>query len=577
LEKGNTKYAYDLVANLTNIDYPSSTDVKLQYDALNRLTKMIDASGTNTYSYTAAGQILTEDGPFASDTVTNTYVNRLRTALSLQQPSGVWTNGFIYDAARRLTNVTSSAGSFGNVYVTGVGGASGYSSSLLQQLLLGNGSVITNNFDPVGRLLATHLRTSAGVLTNKHEYLYDLAGQRTNETRMDASTLVYSHDKIGQLKVSDSSVNSEDRGYFYDSAWNLNRRTNNGATYTFTVDNKNQLTSDPNCADYYDGNGNLTRRTLYGADYNIYSYDDENRLVSMSFLYGAASSQWQTVWSYDGLGRLRSRVDYTYSNGGGGWLYSTTTCYIYDGFRVIQERDGNNTPAVSYTRGNDLSGSFEGAGGIGGLLARSSGYSSGNFTSHAYYHADAGGNITFMLNSSQSMVAKYRYDPFGNTISSSGSLWGANLYRFSSKEIHAPSGMYYYLYRFYDPYLQRWINRDPLQEWGGLNLYTFVLNSPVISVDALGKSIYDDLSNTNCIAQLRKPKLMPLTQSRADQQLLVQASKQALEYEKTVYKKSKQHLENWEFLEAVNVFLAEDGRILPFPIERPPGAKPKDK
>src|SRR5713226_212002 len=40
--------------------------------------------------------------------------------------------------------------------------------------------------------------------------------------------------------------------------------------------------------------------------------------------------------------------------------------------RVIQERTGtNNTPAVSYTRGLDLSGTLEGAGGIGGLLARS--------------------------------------------------------------------------------------------------------------------------------------------------------------------------------------------------------------
>jgi RHS repeat-associated protein len=58
------------------------------------------------------------------------------------------------------------------------------------------------------------------------------------------------------------------------------------------------------------------------------------------------------------------------------------------------------------------------------------------------------------------MVAKYRYDPFGNTISSSGTLAGANVYRFSSKEIHVNSGMYYYGYRFYDPNLQRWINRS---------------------------------------------------------------------------------------------------------------------
>ena len=143
-------------------------------------------------------------------------------------------------------------------------------------------------------------------------------------------------------------------------------------------------------------------------------------------------------------------------------------------------------PTVSYTRGTDLSGSLEGAGGIGGLLARSSGYSSGNWTANNFYFADGNGNVTYMLNSSQGMVASYRYDPFGNTISSSGTLASANVYRFSSKEIHANSGMYYYGYRFYDPNLQRWINRDPIGERGGKNLYRIVSNNTINKHDRLG-------------------------------------------------------------------------------------------
>jgi RHS repeat-associated protein len=170
--------------------------------------------------------------------------------------------------------------------------------------------------------------------------------------------------------------------------------------------------------------------------------------------------------------------------------------------RVIQERNAaNNTPTVSYTRGNDLSGTMEGAGGIGGLLARSDGYSSGNFTNHSYYFADGNGNITYMLNSSESMVASYRYDPFGNTISSSGTLSTNNVYRFSSKEIHPNSGMYYYGYRFYDPNLQRWINRDPIWEMAALairqarpytalddfaNAYIFVRNDAANEYDGDG-------------------------------------------------------------------------------------------
>ena len=52
---------------------------------------------------------------------------------------------------------------------------------------------------------------------------------------------------------------------------------------------------------------------------------------------------------------------------------------------------------------------------------------------------------------SEAMVASYRYDPYGNTISSSGSLFAANVYRFSSKEIHVNSGMYYYPINKVDP------------------------------------------------------------------------------------------------------------------------------
>ena len=81
----------------------------------NRLTNMVDPAGTTVYAYTTGNQLFTEDGPFAGHTVTNTYVNRLRTGLAMQ--SSFWTNGLKYDPAKRLTNATSQAGSFGYTYV----------------------------------------------------------------------------------------------------------------------------------------------------------------------------------------------------------------------------------------------------------------------------------------------------------------------------------------------------------------------------------------------------------------------------------------------------------------------------
>jgi RHS repeat-associated protein len=68
---------------------------------------------------------------------------------------------------------------------------------------------------------------------------------------------------------------------------------------------------------------------------------------------------------------------------------------------------------------------------------------------------------------------------------------GANVYRFSSKEWLSSLGLYYFGYRFYDPNLQRWLNKDPLEEWGGINLYGYVGNDPVQGIDPLGEEDKD--------------------------------------------------------------------------------------
>jgi RHS repeat-associated protein len=162
----------------------------------------------------------------------------------------------------------------------------------------------------------------------------------------------------------------------------------------------------------------------------------------------------------------------------------------------VQERTSGNTPQITYTRGPDLSGTFQGAGGIGGMLARSTGYSAatGAWSTHNNYHADANGNITYLATAAQALGASYRYDPFGRTITSSGTLVNANTYRFSSKELHlltaSSSSVYSYGYRFYDPNTGRWLNRDPIFERGGINLYGFVRNRPVNGVDSDGRALW---------------------------------------------------------------------------------------
>ncbi len=533
----STTYSYDAAGNLTRIVYPSRTN-SYAYDALNRLTGMVDTIGGNeyacNYTYVPGGFLQSEDGPWANDTVTYTWNNGLSSGLSLAQPDGSWwTQSYGYDAANRLQTLVAPAGTFTYTY-QGAG-------NWVINLALPNGAVVANAFDSVGRLTGTWLKNSRGAVLNSHAYNNNVANQRLKQTRGDGSYVNYSYDNIGELNTAFGYENTgaarlhEKFGYAYDAAGNLHYRANNALIQTFTVNNLNQLdnvtragtltvagttgsaasevTVNGSAASRYNdytfalagftvNNGDnaytviardafgradtnsvtvnlpATVSYVYDSNRNLindglrrFDYDDENQLIRVTVL-----NRWKSEFTYDGRMRRRISRDYTWN---GSWVLSKEVRYVYDGDLVIQERDGANNPLATYTRGLDLSGTFQGAGGIGGLLARTD-------SGHAYYHADGSGNITALIDSGQAVVARYIYDPFGNTLAKSGPLGDANLYRFSSKEAHPNSGLYYYGYRFYDPNLQRWPNRDPIEERGGINLYSFVRDDPVDWIDYLG-------------------------------------------------------------------------------------------
>ena len=326
---------------------------------MNRLTNMVDATGTNKYTYTAAGRLFTEDGPWADDTVTNIYSNGMRVNMNLQmpgnpyQPTSPWTNQFGYDAAKRLTSVTSPAGTFSYQYPVGTSSTASH----YQKLLLPGGAYITNVYDGNARLLGTWLKTSGNTILDASVYGYNAGNQRTANTNATGTNILYKYDRIGQLKLADSSDNTEDRGYNYDAAWNLNQRTNAGTLQTFTVDGKNQLTYTPTGSVGYDGNGNMTylppATNGYSASSPTLTYDGENQLSSV-----VANYMWKQEFVYDGKMRRRIRREYTYSYPN--WVLNNEVHYVYDGMRVIQERF-SSSQTESYTRGVDLSGSLEGA------------------------------------------------------------------------------------------------------------------------------------------------------------------------------------------------------------------------
>jgi len=98
------------------------------------------------------------------------------------------------------------------------------------------------------------------------------------------------------------------------------------------------------------------------------------------------------------------------------------------------------------------------------------------------------GNVTTLTDSSGAVVGSYTYDAWGNTVAMSGARAGGNPYRFSTKE--ALGELYSFGFRFYNPGTGRWINRDPIREMGGVNLYAGMGNNPVNFIDNYGLSFW---------------------------------------------------------------------------------------
>ncbi len=102
---------------------------------------------------------------------------------------------------------------------------------------------------------------------------------------------------------------------------------------------------------------------------------------------------------------------------------------------------------------------------------------------------DAMGNIHgYIKQSDGTIVAGYEYDAFGQTLRESGTMANAAPFRFSTKYTDTETSLVYYGLRYYSPTLGRFINKDPLEEQGGLNLYAFCGNNGINHYDYLGQS-----------------------------------------------------------------------------------------
>ena len=108
-----------------------------------------------------------------------------------------------------------------------------------------------------------------------------------------------------------------------------------------------------------------------------------------------------------------------------------------------------------------------------------------------------------------SVDTEFEYGPFGELIRATGAKKDDFNFRFSTKYEDTETGLLYYGYRYYNAEIGRWLNRDPIGEYGGANLYCMVGNSPLNFLDYLGLKInaeifeeYEWKYNNNIISMI---------------------------------------------------------------------------
>ena len=288
-------------------------------------------------------------------------------------------------------------------------------------------------------------------------FTYDNANRRTSLTLPNGVSTEYAYDAASRLTGLTYQLGPTPLGtltYAYDA--NGNRTVLGGswartglpaalASATYNAAN-HQLTFGSTTLTY-DLNGNLASDGT-----NTYTWDARNRLGAIS---GGSAASFQ----YDAQGRRTSKT-----------VNTAQTGFLYDGMNPVQELTGSTVVA------NLLTGL-----GIDEYLTRT------DTSGASHFLADALGSTVALTDSIGAVPTSYTYAPFGAT-SLSGSATDS-AFDYTGREDDG-TGLKYYRARYYHPGLQRFVSEDPMEfDGGGVNLYVYVANNPIMLIDPLGLKV----------------------------------------------------------------------------------------
>lgn len=449
------------------------------------------------YSYVSNAELISGYTPTnANSFAVNCAYDSIRPLLTTIQGSTggsvVTEYDYTYNAKRQRTTATQKGSAYAD-YFSGASYSSVYNSytydsygELTKAIMnTGNGSYqlpgrsFQYQFDLLGN------RTSAGETSGSDDNQYGINDLNQYTSVENEAVRVLGNCAIGTTaSVTGATTSQVDRNYGADY-FPANQSSSVQGSVTVTAGTSNVTHSffipPQNQTPTYDADGNLASDGVW-----TYSYDAENRLISMASALpaGQGFTRLNLTFTYDYLGR---RVEKKVVN-----IDTSTTTYdhryIYAGWNLICETDTSGDLIRSFTWGPG------GANSAGSFLELTNFNYNANWvlqsTTDYFGTSDGNGNVASLVRYDGEVAAVYEYGPFGETLRretpTSDTAVSDNPIRFASYYTDSETGLVYYGQRYYNPAWGRFINRDPIGELGGANLYAYCRNDGVNRWDFLG-------------------------------------------------------------------------------------------
>lgn len=454
---------YDALDRLITTGYPDSTQsVTYAYDDANsvtgcstsypkgRLTRIIENSVTTLYCYDALGRVVQKKATTAAATDTVGYSYTAAGRLS----------GVVYSDGTMVSYTRDGDGRIQSVSVTPPGGSAGTVVSHVTYqpfgpvsgYTLGNGQTIARVFDANYRL--TDLTSPAFNLHVARDAMGDITAIG-NAAGANPATETYSYDPLYRLTAITEASGTVLESVTYNSTGDRLSKTGSGlATGTYNYNpNTHQLTATGNAARTVDADGNTTAISEASSTYG-FGFSDRNRLT-------VAQLAGNTIATYN-YNALDQRI--------GKIVSSTTERYDFDEDSQMLGEYGQTKRDYIWMDGIPVANVD----------------TSGTTSTIAYVTADELGTPRAVANSSGTTewTLPYQSNPW-NEVAPTTTGYTYNL-RFPGQYADAETGLFYNDERYYDSASGRFTQTDPTGINGGLDLYVYGDNSPLMFIDPLG-------------------------------------------------------------------------------------------